>query len=69
YWITQFDTLPIKQRSEIDVSGNDLMDWFDKKGGPWLNETLLTIENKILARELENDKQKIKEWLMKCNQK
>jgi tRNA nucleotidyltransferase (CCA-adding enzyme) len=68
-WITQFDVLPIKQRSEIDVTGNDLMDWFNKRGGPWLKETLLAIENNILDGQVVNNKQQIKEWLMKCNQK
>lgn len=68
-WITQFDILPIKQLSDIDVTGNDLMDWFNKRGGPWLKETLLAIENKILEGQVVNNKQQIKEWLMKCNQK
>jgi tRNA nucleotidyltransferase (CCA-adding enzyme) len=68
-WITQFDILPIKQLSDIDVTGNDLMDWFNKRGGPWLKETLLAIENKILEGQVVNHKQQIKEWLMKCNQK
>jgi tRNA nucleotidyltransferase (CCA-adding enzyme) len=68
-WITQFDILPIKQRSEIDVTGIDLMDWFNKKGGPWLKETLSAIENKIIEGQVVNNKQQIKEWLMKCNQK
>lgn len=68
-WITQFDILPIKQLADIDVTGNDLMNWFNKRGGPWIKETLLAIENKILEEQVVNNKQQIKEWLMKCNQK
>jgi tRNA nucleotidyltransferase (CCA-adding enzyme) len=68
-WLTQFESLPIKQRAEMNVTGNDLMDWFNLRGGPWLKETLLRIENKILEGQLVNDKQQIKEWLMQCNQK
>lgn len=68
-WVNLYESLPIKERSEMNVSGNDLMDWFNKRGGPWLKETLLTIENKIIAGQLDNNKEKIKEWLMKCNLK
>lgn len=69
HWMKLYETLPIKERSEMNVTGNDVMDWFNKRGGPWLKETLLTIEENILAKKLENDKETIKEWLMKCNQK
>jgi tRNA nucleotidyltransferase (CCA-adding enzyme) len=44
------------------------MAWFNQKGGPWLKETLSTIEQAILDRKIVNDKRKIKEWLMECNQ-
>ncbi len=69
HWLRLYETLPIKQRSEMNVTGNDVMDWFNTRGGPWLKEMLLAIEKNILAGKLENDKEKIKEWLMKCNQK
>ncbi|WHY65488.1 CCA tRNA nucleotidyltransferase [Neobacillus sp. SuZ13] len=69
HWVNLYDSLPIKERAEINISGNDLMDWYNKRGGPWLKETLLDIENSILSCQLENNKEKIKEWLMKCNQK
>ncbi|MEH7075187.1 CCA tRNA nucleotidyltransferase [Neobacillus drentensis] len=69
HWLSVYESLPIKERSEMNVSGNDLMDWFNKRGGPWLKETLLTIEHEILTGQLDNEKEKIKEWLMKCNQK
>ncbi|MEH6953278.1 CCA tRNA nucleotidyltransferase [Neobacillus drentensis] len=69
HWLKLYENLPIKERSEMNVTGNDVMAWFNKRGGPWLKETLLTIEENILAGKLENDIEKIKEWLMKCNQK
>lgn len=68
-WINLYGTLPIKERSEIKVTGNDLMDWFDRKGGPWLKEMLVKMEKSILEGKVVNDKRKIKEWLMECNQK
>lgn len=69
HWIHLYETLPIKQRSEMNVTGTDLMDWFNKSGGPWLKEALMKIEQKIVEGKAMNDKQKIKEMLMECNLK
>jgi tRNA nucleotidyltransferase (CCA-adding enzyme) len=68
-WIAEYDRLPIKQRSDLAVTGNDLMDWLQLDPGPWLKETLLKIEIAILEGKLTNDKSKIKEWLITCSQK
>ncbi|WP_040208388.1 CCA tRNA nucleotidyltransferase [Neobacillus jeddahensis] len=67
-WLNLYDALPIKQRSDISVTGGDLMEWFQRHGGPWLKETILKIEYAILMGVVMNDKQKIKEWLMTCSQ-
>lgn len=69
HWVDRYERLPIKEKSEVDVTGSDIMDWFNKSGGPWLKETLTKIENAILEEIVSNDKQEIKEWLMKCSQK
>ncbi|MEH7491044.1 CCA tRNA nucleotidyltransferase [Neobacillus niacini] len=66
-YLQLYNGLPIKERSEMDITGNDLMDWFNKTGGPWVKETLLKIEHAILAGEIANNKIVIKEWLMACN--
>lgn len=58
-----FDSLPIKERKELAVSGNDLMIWENRKSGPWIKERLEMIENAVVNGELENEKLKIKEWL------
>ncbi|MDQ0197533.1 CCA tRNA nucleotidyltransferase [Neobacillus ginsengisoli] len=68
-WLKLYEQLPIKERSEMNVTGNDLMTWFDRKGGPWLKEQLVKIEKSILEEKVVNDNSKIKEWLMECNQK
>jgi len=67
--LNQYQKLPIKKRSDMAVTGSDLMEWFNQKGGPWLKETILEVEQAIVEGKLENDKQTIKEWLMKCSQK
>jgi tRNA nucleotidyltransferase (CCA-adding enzyme) len=69
HWVHVYEMLPIKGRSEMSVTGSDLMEWFDKSGGPWLKETLIKIEQEIVAGKIVNDKQRIKEWLLQCNQK
>jgi tRNA nucleotidyltransferase (CCA-adding enzyme) len=60
--------LPIKNPTEMDVTGKDLINWLEQKGGPWVKETLNNIENAIIEEKVENKKLKIKEWLLKCNQ-
>ena len=67
--LNQYQKLPIKQRSDLAVTGGDLMEWFNQKGGPWLKETILKIEQAVVDAKVENDKQKIKEWLLTCSQK
>jgi tRNA nucleotidyltransferase (CCA-adding enzyme) len=68
-WISIYNQLPIKHRSEMKVTGSDLMEWFDQKGGPWLSERLSFIEHAIIAGHITNDKLYIKEWLKGCSQK
>lgn len=68
-WVNLYKQLPIKERSDMKVTGNDLLAWFDSKGGPWLHELLTKIEQAILEGKAVNDNNKIKEWLMECNQK
>ncbi|MDR7075304.1 tRNA nucleotidyltransferase (CCA-adding enzyme) [Neobacillus niacini] len=67
HYIQIYEGLPIKARSEMDVTGNDLMEWFNKSGGPWVKELLLKVEQAILAGSLVNNKKNIKEWLTECN--
>jgi tRNA nucleotidyltransferase (CCA-adding enzyme) len=69
YYLNLYENLPIKNRSEMDVSGQDIMLWFERNGGPWLKETLLKVEMAIIDGLVENKKQSIKEWLLECNHK
>lgn len=61
-------SLPINERRELCVTGQDLMDWYEKQGGHWIEEKLLQIEKAVIYKEIENRKDSIKEWLLKCNQ-
>ena len=63
-----YQSLPIKDSKDLAVTGNDLMEWFQESGGPWIKEKLVSIEKAILAGKVVNEKRKIKEWLMACSQ-
>ncbi|MGM0899879.1 MAG: CCA tRNA nucleotidyltransferase [Bacillota bacterium] len=64
-----YDQLPIKNRSELDLTGTNLLSWFKKKPGPWVNHYLRLIEEKVIIGEVANGQADIREWLNNCNQK
>lgn len=63
-----FSTLPIKSRHELQVTGKDLMNWYDTQGGPWIEEKLLAAEQAVVSGQLDNEKEAIREWFKQCNQ-
>ena len=67
HYIRMYEGLPIKERTAMDLTGTDLMAWFNKSGGPWVKELLLKAEQAILDGRITNNKKNIKEWLMECN--
>ncbi|AQQ55101.1 CCA tRNA nucleotidyltransferase [Planococcus lenghuensis] len=56
--------LPIQSKSDLAVSGLDLLEWTDHSRGPWLREWLNFIEQRVVKGALANDKQQIKEWFL-----
>ncbi|WP_081773055.1 CCA tRNA nucleotidyltransferase [Bacillus sp. EB01] len=68
-WVEMHNSLPIKSSDEMDVSGGDLVKWSGKTGGPWVKEQLAMVEDAIIHGQLDNRKDKIKEWLFNCNQR
>jgi len=58
----QYLSLPIKSPSDLCVNGNDILSWSNKKGGPWLKETINLVEKNILEHNLENEMSAIREW-------
>ncbi len=59
-----FQALPIKEASALAVSGRDLIKWSAIAAGPWIGEALTLAIQAILARQLENEKEQIKAWLI-----
>ncbi|WP_242241332.1 CCA tRNA nucleotidyltransferase [Bacillus cereus group sp. BfR-BA-01309] len=62
-----FEALPIKSRQEMNVTGNDLLNWANKKPGPWVAEIIQKIEEAIVQGNVVNEKECIREWLQECN--
>ncbi|WP_299737934.1 CCA tRNA nucleotidyltransferase [uncultured Rossellomorea sp.] len=63
----EYHSLAITSRQQLDVTGNDLMTWANKKGGPWMKELLAEIESAIITGTINNDKEAIRRWLQTCN--
>lgn len=51
--------LPIHSLKELDINGNDLMVYFDKKPGKWLKELLTYLENAVIQRRVSNQKEEL----------
>ncbi|MCA1039829.1 CCA tRNA nucleotidyltransferase [Bacillus infantis] len=62
-----YASLPIRSTKELDVTGNDLIQWFQQPGGPWVKELLGKVEKSIISGRLANKKEEIRGWL-ECNQ-
>ncbi|MBX9972805.1 CCA tRNA nucleotidyltransferase [Cytobacillus firmus] len=67
--MSQYNSLPIKERSDLQLTGDSLMDWFGKPPGPWIKAELEKTEKAVLCGELNNSNESIREWLINCNQK
>lgn len=60
--------LPITNRREIKMNGHDLQLLYPgKPRGEWIRDYLTSIEEQIIDGSLENDFEKIKEWILKCH--
>jgi len=58
-----YNSLPIKDRSELKVNGLDIMKWENRQSGPWIKEKLATIEQAVIDGTVLNDKEHIRKWL------
>ena len=60
--------LPITNRREIKLNGHDLQLLYPgKPRGEWIRDYLTSVEERIIDGRLENDFEKIKEWILKCH--
>src|SRR5699024_268224 len=61
--LEQSQKLPIKKTTDININGRQLMKYFHREGGIWIKELLGILEEEILYNRLENDYEKIVEWI------
>lgn len=60
-----YKRLPIKQRSELNLTGNDLISWLKQKPGPWVSKELQEIEKAVINEKVTNEKGTIQAWVLK----
>src|SRR5690606_31794602 len=58
-----YEKLPIKNRNELAVNGNDLIAMSNRKRGPWIKKLITDIEKAIVSGKLANDKNEIRKWV------
>ncbi|MBC1373014.1 CCA tRNA nucleotidyltransferase [Listeria booriae] len=59
----RFLALPIQSRNDVQASGNDVMAWTNKTGGPWLKELLTRLDQAIIEGDIANNQEEIKGWV------
>ena len=64
--IDLYHTLPITSRSELELTGNDLVEWTGESPGPWIKEHLEKAEKAVVNGMVANEKTEIKGWLARC---
>src|SRR5690625_3125468 len=63
--MSYYERLSIRSRSEIEWNGHELQSLFPNyKKGPWIKKYIRKLEKAIVMNELENDKKRIKEWIL-----
>ncbi len=58
-------SLPIHSKKDIVISANEICKLLNKTPSKWLNELYKDLEYKILYSKLQNDNDKIKEYIIK----
>ncbi|WP_243296800.1 CCA tRNA nucleotidyltransferase [Bacillus litorisediminis] len=61
---TLYDQLPIQNREDLFIDGNDLLKWTNHTPGPWLKEWMGYIEKAVVEGRIGNDKEEIREWFL-----
>ena len=56
--------LPIRDKKDLAVQGQDVMRWTNQKPGRWLGDSLNCIEQAVLHKVISNEQNAIKEWFL-----
>ena len=60
----KYEDLPIKELSEIKITGDEIMKLLNMEPGRYIKNIFDDLENSILLGNLDNDTDKIKEYLL-----
>ncbi len=61
---TMYQNIPIKSKKEIDIDASDIPKILNKKPGKYIKEIMESIEKNILNDKLNNNKEKIKQFII-----
>ncbi|WP_027963356.1 CCA tRNA nucleotidyltransferase [Halalkalibacillus halophilus] len=65
-----YHQLPIKSRSDLKINGSDIVQLFPQvKKGSWIQNYLLKLESLVIAREINNTEEELKEMVSKWKTK
>lgn len=62
--ISKYEKLAIKDKNEINITGNDIMEILNKKPGSYLKDILSDIERKIVLGQLDNNNKVLREYII-----
>ena len=55
--------LPINQRQQLAINGNDLMQHLNQQGGPWVKDVLRKVEVAVVTNKVSNTYNEIMKWV------
>ncbi|TDM31799.1 CCA tRNA nucleotidyltransferase [Macrococcoides canis] len=58
-----YDGLQIHSRDSLAINGTILMEYYNRKGGPWIKDVLSITEHAVLHNEVKNTKNTLVEWI------
>ena len=61
---TMYQNIPIKSKKEIDIDASNIPKILNKKPGKYIKEIMESIEKNILNDKLNNNKEKIKQFII-----
>ncbi len=59
--------LPIQNPKDLALSGKDVLEWSERKRGPWIKTILDAALLAVIDGKVVNDKQQLKEWFYAFN--
>lgn len=61
--LEKYESLPIKRRDEINITAKEMCEVLNKEPGSFIGKLYQKIEDEILLGNLDNDNEKIKEYI------